>query len=105
MENRLLSEKVVVSAPMSFHGSAARIWKITYTDNTVKRWLVFVPVALLLTSFAWIVVASWYLFFGIWLVPYRLIRRGDRKNKRDKLRHRELLTAIEKSGADKTLGL
>src|SRR5947209_17975286 len=29
--SQLESEKVVVSAPLSFHGSAARIWKITKT--------------------------------------------------------------------------
>lgn len=95
MDTRLESEKVVVSAPMSFHGSAARIWRITYGKNLAVKWLLVV-LALSLIFVAWIVVLFWYCIFGILLVPYRLIRRSSRKNKRENLRHRELLSAIEK---------
>ena len=35
MSNQLASEKVVVSAPFSFAGSAQRIWKITKVDNLI----------------------------------------------------------------------
>jgi uncharacterized membrane-anchored protein len=90
------SEEIVVSAPFSFHGSAARIWKITRTDNQLIKWLLFVPLAIMLISIAWCFVAMWYLIFGIWLIPYRLIRRSSRKNKRDQLRHREILENLEK---------
>lgn len=96
METRLASEKVVVSAPMSFHGSAARIWKITASENAGLKWLLIIPVALLVIFIAWCVVLCWYVIFGILLIPYRLIRRSSRKNKRDSLRHRELLSTIEK---------
>jgi uncharacterized membrane-anchored protein len=98
VKSRLASEKVVISAPISFHGSAVRIWKITDTENTALKWLLAIPVALFLIFIAWNVVLYWYLVFGILLVPYRLIRRSSRKNKRDSLRHRELLSAIEKKG-------
>ena len=47
-----------------------------------------------LPHIAWLFVTSWYLFFGIFLVPYRLIRRGQRKRKREALQHRETLAAI-----------
>lgn len=95
---RLESERIVVSAPLSFAGSARRIANVGWTDRTVLvrallSWLA-VPVAL---GVAWVVVACWYLLFGIFVVPFRLVRRGSRKRKRDDLRHREVLDAAEKS--------
>jgi hypothetical protein len=91
---KLASERVVVSAPMSFHGSAARIWKLTDRDGVIK-WVI-IPIALILILTAWCTVLVWYVFFGILLVPYRLIRRGSRKRKMESLRHRELLEAVDK---------
>lgn len=93
--NELNSENVIISAPFSFNGSALRIWKITNSKNTYIKWLLLFPIALFFIFIAWCFVACWYLIFGILLVPYRLIRRSARKNKRDKLRHRELLETIE----------
>ena len=99
MSNQLASEKVVVSAPFSFAGSAQRIWKITKVDNLIFK-LILVPLAIMLIIAAWMFVACWYfvmyVLFGILFIPYRLLRRSSRKNKRDKLRHREVLDAIEK---------
>lgn len=99
MSSQLASEKVVVSAPFSFAGSAQRIWKITKVDNVILK-LLLVPLAVTLIIGAWIFVACWYfvmyVLFGILFIPYRLLRRSSRKNKRDKLRHREVLDAIEK---------
>lgn len=100
MSGELKSEKVVVSAPFSFAGSAQRIWKITDTDNTLLKWLLLVPIALLLIMGAWVFVLFWYfimyVLFGIFFFLYRLMRRGSRKRKQEKLRHREVLDAIEK---------
>lgn len=39
MSERLTSEKVVLSSPMSFTGSRARMWKLTDTDNVWLRWI------------------------------------------------------------------
>ncbi len=95
MDQRLASEKVVVAAPMSLAGSAARIWKITdLVPNVFVKWMLLVPIALMLIMMAWMVVAVWYIIFGILLVPYRLIRRSGRKGKRQALQHRELLEKI-----------
>jgi Flp pilus assembly protein TadB len=98
MTNELASDKVVLSAPLSFIGSAARIWKITKTDNMAVKWLVLTPLALALICAAWTFVACWYfvmyVLFGIFFIPYRLLRRSSRKQKRDRLRHHELLSAI-----------
>jgi Flp pilus assembly protein TadB len=94
---RLKSEEVVISAPMSFNGSALRIWKLTRASNPMVQWFLLMPLALVLICIAWVFVFLWYMIFGLLLVSYRLIRRSGRKQKRDKLRHRELLEAIERS--------
>jgi Flp pilus assembly protein TadB len=98
MSNQLASEKVIVSAPLSFIGSAQRIWKITKVDNLIAK-VLLIALALGLIAYAWVFVAFWYfimyILFGILFIPYRLLRRSSRKNKRDRLRHREILDAIE----------
>lgn len=98
MTHELASDKIVLSAPLSFVGSAARIWKITKTDNAALKWLALVPLALILIGTAWTIVCCWYfimyVLFGIFFIPYRLLRRSARKQKRDRLRHHELLSAI-----------
>ncbi len=106
MSTKLKSEKVIVSAPTSFSGSAARIWKITEADNELLKWLVLVPVALGLIFMAWSVVAIWYFIifglFGIFVIPFRLLTRSGRNRKRNKLQHRELLEAIRDGKMNKT---
>lgn len=96
MDNKLASEKVVISAPFSYHGSAARIWKITNGSSNAAWGVILKLLAVILIGVAWMLVTWWYLVFGILVVPYRLIRRGSRKRKMESLRHRELLTAINK---------
>lgn len=86
----LQSERVIIESPMSFTGSAKRIWRMTNVDNGGLR-LLAILVAVSLIVVAWTFVAAWYLVFGIFLIPYRLLRRGARKRKRDELRHREVL--------------
>lgn len=88
---RLASEEVVLSAPMSFHGSAARIWKITRYGDSAWAAIGMGALAAFLIAIAWCAVLCWYVIFGVLLVPYRLIRRGQRKRKMEVLRHRELL--------------
>lgn len=97
MSSQLPSEKVVVSAPFSFAGSAQRIWKIAKVDNLLAK-LFLIPLAIVLIMGAWVFVACWYfimyVLFGIFFFLYRLLRRGSRKRKQEKLRHREVLDAI-----------
>ncbi len=57
--SKLKSEKVVISSPLSFSGSAKRIWKITDVDNPAMKVLLSL-VAAALIPFAWIFVAFWY---------------------------------------------
>ncbi|SRR3989344_7043972 len=98
MNNQLRSEKVVVSAPFSFAGSTQRIWKMTNVDNVILK-LFLIPLAIIVIVFAWMFVVCWYfviyVLFGLWFIPYRLLRRGSRKRKQEKLRHQEVLDAIE----------
>jgi hypothetical protein len=90
---KLQSEQVVVEAPMSFAGSAKRIWKLTDQENQWVRYLMMV-LAVTLIAIAWTLVLVWYCTFGLLLVPYRLMRRGSRKSKKQALQHRENLEAL-----------
>jgi len=98
MSDKLASEKVVISAPTSFSGSAARIWKITATENALLKWTVLIPIALCLIMCIWILVAMWYIIifglFGIFVIPFRLLTRSGRNRKRNTLQHRELIEAM-----------
>ena len=99
MSNKLASEKVVISAPFSFAGSAQRIWKMTDVENPFLKFILAL-IAIIFIMFAWVFVACWYfvlyMLFGILFIPWRLLRRGSRKRKQERLRHREVLDAIEK---------
>lgn len=98
---KMESERVVVSAPMSFGGSKTRLMNLLWRDKhpallaTVSWWAL--PMALIAV---WIVVACWYLVFGLFMAPYRLLRRGSRKRKRDEARHREVLDAARQGRDD-----
>lgn len=85
------SERIVTSAPMSFSGSARRIW-LALDSNAGLQWGLGLP----LIACAWMVVLCWYVFFGLLLVPYRLIRRGSRKRKLADARHREMLDEMRR---------
>jgi hypothetical protein len=80
---------------MSYVGSAARIWKLTGVTANAGGRVALGALAIVLIGCAWVVVTSWYLTFGLLLVPYRIVRRGSRKHKREALQHREMLAAIQ----------
>ena len=90
---KLRSEQVVVQSPLSFVGSAKRIWKITDQENDIARYALMV-LAVALIVIAWSFVVVWYCIWGIFLIPYRLLRRGSRKDKVRALQHREQLQAL-----------
>jgi hypothetical protein len=83
MNRQLASEQVVVEAPMSYTGSARRLWR---KYRGIRR-----PVAPIAIVLAWVVVTAWYVVFGVLVIPYRLLRRGHRKERRAQLRHQEAL--------------
>lgn len=87
---RLESERVVLAAPLSFQGSAIRIWRGVAEGR--NGWMG--ALAVLAVVFAWTGVLAWYTVFGLLLIPYRLTRRTQRTGKRNALRHQELLSAM-----------
>jgi hypothetical protein len=96
---RLASEKVIINAPMSYAGSAQRIMRIRGDSDSGGKLAAMTALAILLVLVVWSLVTAWYLIWGLWLVPYRLLRRGARKRKAEALRHRELMGTIQGSAA------
>jgi hypothetical protein len=92
----MVDKKEVVSAPMSFQGAISRsqnwLWigKPTWYKAVFGWWLM--PA---LVGVWWMLIAVWYVFFGLLLVPYRLIRRGSRKRKIEAKRHKELMEVLQ----------
>ena len=99
MSTQLASERVIISAPMSFVGSAQRSARLARKMAFEPRWLslllVWAAVGTLLLVW-WAAIIVWYVVFGLFLLPYRMLRRGARKRKKQALQHRELLSAIER---------
>lgn len=89
------SEQIIIAAPFSYAGSGARIWRPLRrrANATSNGWaqVGWGALAVTLVALAWTGVTAWYLTFGLLLVPYRLIRRGQRRRKLEDVRHRELL--------------
>jgi Flp pilus assembly protein TadB len=84
---------------MSFAGSASRLLNLLWHDRPVwvkaaLAWWI-VPTVLVIW---WSAIVAWYAAFGLLLVPYRLVRRGSRKRKRESRMHQETLRAIRESG-------
>ena len=84
---------------MSFTGSAQRLWKLA-RSSPANAWATaaICTGVILLIGVMWIAVLCWYFMFGLWLVPYRLIRRGQRQRHMQELRHREMLTMMQQTG-------
>jgi hypothetical protein len=100
---KMRSEQVVVSAPLSFAGSAQRIWKLTDQESEALKYGMMALAVCVLIPIAWMAVATWYTIFGILLVPYRMLRRGNRKDKVKALQHREQLEALTAMQQQQTL--
>lgn len=96
MEPTLPSATMSVAAPMSFTGSLHRLRAALWSRRTTtfRRFVGWwaLPVAVIAV---WTLVAMWYLLWGFWLVPYRLLRRSQRTRKLHEQRHREVLAAIQ----------
>ena len=71
---RLDSEEVVLAAPMSFTGSARRLWKLARGHANAWMSAAVLLGVLLLITLVWVNVPRWYAFFRLWLVPHRVIR-------------------------------
>jgi hypothetical protein len=96
---RLASEDVIINAPMSYAGSAQRIFRLRRRAHSDSAKAAVTVLAIVFVLLAWAVITVWYLVWGIWLIPYRFLRRGARKRKAEALRHRELMGTIQGSAA------
>ncbi len=94
---RLASEDVIINAPMSYAGSAQRIFRLRRRAPDGWQLAAITFMAVLLLIVVWAIVTVWYFTWGLFLVPYRLLRRGARKRKMEALRHRELMGTIQGS--------
>jgi hypothetical protein len=96
---RLASEDVIISAPLSYAGSAQRIIRLRRRARGERQLAAITALAVLLIVLVWVFVTVWYLMWGFMLVPYRVLRRGARRRRVEALRHRELLGTIQGSAA------
>ena len=84
--------EVIIQSPTSFVGATRRIWKLTKLGPPAAKFAL-IPLAAVLCVVAWVFCAVWLVVFGVVMVPWRLLRRGSRKRKLERLRHEELLAA------------
>lgn len=82
---------------MSFAGSLGRTTNLLWHDRPVAMKVIAVAAVPLIVGLWWIAIVGWYVAFGLILAPYRLVRRGSRKRKREGRMHQETLKAIRES--------
>jgi len=91
------ASRTVVAAPMSFAGATGRITNLLWHGRpTAVKVIAIVAVPGILMLW-WSSIVVWYVIFGLLLAPYRLLRRGSRKRKREARMHQETLRAIRES--------
>lgn len=94
----LASDAVIIEAPMSFTGMTKRTM-LVYRDHPVTQWwaqALVVTGLVLWLAVAYATITCWYLIFGLLLVPYRLVRRGQRKDELRRRQHAELIAAARR---------
>lgn len=94
------SEQVILDAPMSFTGATKRTLRFA-SDHACYRWwskTLAVIGQVLWFAVVYTLILCWYMVFGILLVPYRLIRRSQRRDEQRRRQHAELLAAQHGSG-------
>lgn len=89
------SESIIIESPTSFTGATKRIWRVS--DSTAYR----LVAAFLILPTVYVFIIFWYVIifglFGIFVIPFRLLTRSNRKQKKADAQHRELLEALSKS--------
>ena len=96
MSTKPASASYSISAPMSFAGSAHRIWGITTRHSNPWLTAALGTLAVVMILTAWTSIFCWYLMFGLMVVPYRIMRRGQRKQRVAQRRHNELMNQLAK---------
>ncbi len=83
------SDNIVTQAPLSFTGAYKRIMNI---GESQAHLLWKIPAIFI----AWSIIISWYFTFTFMLIPFRIMRRNQRKQKLEQKRHQELLKELKK---------
>jgi uncharacterized membrane-anchored protein len=91
------ASRTVVAAPMSFAGSLGRTTNLLWHGRPTAVKVIAVLAVPSIVFFWWLAIVAWYAMFGLILAPYRLVRRGSRKRKREARMHDETLRAIRES--------
>jgi uncharacterized membrane-anchored protein len=91
------ASRTVVAAPMSFAGATGRTTNMLWHGRPIAVKVIAVAAVPSILVLWWIAIVVWYGAFGLILAPYRLIRRGSRKRKREGRMHKETLQAIRES--------
>ena len=69
MTRKLASEKVIVSAPLSFSGSAQRIWKITDVENPIAKFaLALIAITLIMCAWMFVFVLVFCDVCTVWCI-------------------------------------
>lgn len=90
------NKQIIIEAPLSYTGSQKRIVRLwDASDTPWIKWALLLPSIVLLLLSAWSFITAWYLCWGIWLVPYRMVRRSSRKQKVEANRHAEMMAAMK----------
>lgn len=94
----LYSEDVILDAPMSFTGCTKRTLRFMSAHRPANPWwnALAVIAGVVFLLFAYAAIAAWYLMFGLLLVPYRLIRRSQRRDEQRRRQHAELLAQMRR---------
>lgn len=91
------SSDVVVQSPLSVTGALGRVGRM-WRHHVHGAPGIAVAVLLVVLAIVWVGVALvWTVVFGILLVPYRVVRRGQRRRKLEERRHAELLEAARRA--------
>lgn len=97
----LPSEQVILSAPMSFAGSTRRLWRSWHPRSLAARGWKRAGIRTLFVTLLvlwWAAIVCWYSIFGLFVVPYRIIRRVQRHGEMTRLRHAEMIAAVQQRG-------
>jgi len=93
------SEEIILDAPMSFAGITKRTRRFSRLhprDHWWSKALATTGLTVWLTL-AYVLILCWYLAFGLLLVPYRLIRRSQRRDEQRRRQHAELLAGTRRA--------
>ena len=102
------SDEIVLSSPMSFVGSAQRIWRAfaTIPANIVAPWprrivtALVVALDLTLITLVWTFLLGWYVLafgvFGFLVIPWRFHQRSQRRALQEQIRLRETIEAAQR---------